>query len=130
MRQKYTTTMVRVAKPFMDLVLWPEYNKHAIMLDELNEEILTELISKIHLVKEEEMIIAFARSVILEELKNSVFIENEPHYIDLFLFTFCKHNIITNSTFGWWGAGLTQNHNKMIIAPRIWFHPSYPFAHL
>jgi hypothetical protein len=58
MRQKYTTAMVRVAKPFMDLVLWPEYNKYANILHKLTEEISTDLISKIHLVKEEETIIA------------------------------------------------------------------------
>lgn len=53
-RQKYTTTMVRVSKPFMTLVLWPEYNKHASILDKLTHEILIDLISKIHLVKEED----------------------------------------------------------------------------
>lgn len=58
MRQKYTTAMVRVAKPFMELVLWPEYNKYASILHKLIEEISTDLISKIHLVKEEETIIA------------------------------------------------------------------------
>ncbi len=54
MRQKYTTAMVRVAKPFMELVLWPEYNKYASILHKLVEEISTDLISKIHLVKEED----------------------------------------------------------------------------
>src|SRR3989338_2633044 len=44
MRQKYTTTMVRVSKPFMDSVLWPEYHKYATVLDELTSEILTDLI--------------------------------------------------------------------------------------
>jgi hypothetical protein len=46
--------MVRVAKPFMDLVLWPEYSKYANILHKLTEEISTDLISKIHLVKEED----------------------------------------------------------------------------
>ena len=54
MRQKYTTAMVRVAKPFMDLVLWPEYSKYASILHKLTEEISTDLISKIHLVTEED----------------------------------------------------------------------------
>jgi hypothetical protein len=53
-RQKYTTTMLQVAKPFMDLILWPEYNKYAAILDELTEEILTDLISKIYCVQEED----------------------------------------------------------------------------
>ncbi len=54
MRQKYTTAMVRVAKPFMDFVLWPEYNKYASILHKLTEEISTDLVAKIHLVKEED----------------------------------------------------------------------------
>lgn len=54
MRQKYTTAMVRVDKPFMDSVLWPEYNKYASILHKLTEEISTDLISQIHLVKEED----------------------------------------------------------------------------
>jgi hypothetical protein len=54
MRQKHTTAMLRVAKPFMDLVLWPEYNKYASILHKLTEEISTDLISKIHWVKEED----------------------------------------------------------------------------
>ena len=54
MRQKYTTAMVRVAKPFMDSVLWPEYNKYASILHKLIEEISSDLISKIHLVKEDD----------------------------------------------------------------------------
>ena len=53
-RQKYTTAMVRVAKPFMDSVLWPEYNKYASILLQLTEEISTDLICKIHWVKEED----------------------------------------------------------------------------
>jgi hypothetical protein len=53
-RQKYTTTMVRVSKPFMDAILWPEFNKHASILDKLTNEILNDLISKIHLVNEED----------------------------------------------------------------------------
>ncbi len=40
--------MLKVSKPFMDSVLWPEYNKHASILDQLTSEILSDLITKIH----------------------------------------------------------------------------------
>jgi len=68
MRQKYTTAMVRVAKPFMDLVLWPEYNKYVKILHKLTEEISTDLISKIHLVKEEDETIIAGELPMMSEL--------------------------------------------------------------
>lgn len=52
---------------------------------------------------------------------NFTFVENLDDATSIYLMTLCKHNIIANSTFSWWGAWLNPKLDKIVIYPNKWF---------
>ncbi len=55
------------------------------------------------------------------KIDNTIYIEGEKDYIELYLMSLCENNITCNSSFSWWGAWLNKNENKIIIGPKTWF---------
>ena len=56
-------------------------------------------------------------------LEKAVFIDwnkREDSWQDMMLMSHCRHHIICNSTFSWWGAWLDPHEDKLVIAPDQW----------
>lgn len=46
--------------------------------------------------------------------------------LDLCMMSMCKHHIMCNSSFSWWGAWLAKTDEQIVIMPKKWFGPKGP----
>lgn len=52
--------------------------------------------------------------------ESAVIVSGTKDYEDLMLMKACRHFVISGSTFSWWASYLSDNENKITVAPRKW----------
>lgn len=55
---------------------------------------------------------------------------SEDAFQDLRLMSLCRHHILANSSFSWWGAWLSTHTDGLVIAPERWYAVDRPTSDL
>ena len=62
----------------------------------------------------------------IEGAVDALYIEEWETHEQLWIMTLCHDFVLSNSTFGWWGAYLSRQPDKTVVAPSVWFGPNGP----
>jgi len=75
--------------------------------------------------------------IIIDRLQNNfpdirfVKIDNDiVDWVQMLMMSLCRHNIIANSTFSWWGAYFNSREDKIVCYPDVWFGPTLAKTYL
>jgi hypothetical protein len=55
------------------------------------------------------------------KFKNIIYVDGLEDYEELWTISLCRINIMSNSSFSWWGTYLNKNVDKKTFVPSIWF---------
>ena len=69
--------------------------------------------------------IDYAKKMVdLKEIKwhNRAELKEYPDWMDMYLMSLCRYNILANSSFSWWAAYLNRNSERLVIAPKEWYN--------
>ena len=104
-----------------------DYVNHPLFGDICNEDYYVKAIKHIQLKVDNPEYFIFSNDIswCKKHLKllDATFIDwniGKQNFIDMQLMSYCKHNVIANSSFSWWAAWLNNNENKMVFAPKKW----------
>ena len=68
---------------------------------------------------------ADAARALLADWPGATFVTGTTHFDDMHLISSCRHRVIANSSFSWWGAWLDSRPGGVTIAPQGWFTREY-----